>query len=232
MSVALSQSQLSQTSFGFGEQPSQWELDPTHPTESTFQQQQQQSPYQHQHQHNGAFDSVAQDNVFLTGVSGAEAEEGEEEEKRDGENGEGEKAQCRAGDINLTGAGRQWRLLNPVDRYEEAGKSYNSDDMLFYTDTDTPSAHTSRPITPHENNALPPRHFSETEGNVLSSNSRRDPHGAGGISSSSSTVRLIPVPEHVKDPPLKALLQSVSTLDIMKSKAQYSNIAVCRYSSC
>lgn len=222
--MALSQSQLSQGSQGsFGpslrDLPSLWELDPAdpHPTGDSVQ----------------AY--ATEDTVFLTGVGGAEAEneaendgayeaqyESQYEAAFDAEYGAEYEAEARYTDNNYTGAEAE-----ELGIIEDGDETSFPEHAQYYTDgtpTNDSSAYTSRPLTPQENYALPPRHFSETEGVIRG----RGPGGGAGFGDTGNPGRTIPIPDYLKVPPLKALLQSVSTLDILKSKANYPNIAVCR----
>lgn len=212
-SLALSQSQ---GSFGIGDQQhSQWELDPAD----------QQSPvkgsYYPSFNSAGTTQPQAQtqeDNVFLTGVRGDEGNEADEEEQGFQDAGDGY--------LNDEGELGIFEDTDETTSFPEQAVQYYNYETGADRATDL-SAMSSRPLTPGgENFALPPRHYSETE---VVFHADRKTSGLNEFGATRNTGRSIPIPEQLKIPPLRELLQSVSTLDIMKSKAKYPNIAVCRY---
>lgn len=215
-SLALSQSQ---GSFGVGDQQhSQWELDPAddgqqsplkgsfRPIFNTAGPTQQQVP------------APAEDNVFLTGVRGDEGyDDNDGEQGFENEGGEGY--------LNDEGELGIFEDTDETTSFPEQVVQYYNYETGADRATDS-SAMSSRPLTPGENSALPPRHYSETE--AVFHGNRNNTSGWNEFGATRNTGRSIPIPEQLKIPPLKALLQSVSTLDIMRSKAKYPNIAVCR----
>jgi hypothetical protein len=80
----------------------------------------------------------------------------------------------------------------------------------------------SEPFVPQNSTGI--GRFSQISPRWENSNLGRPPLVSNTSRFNAQTVRSIPIPDRLKVPPLKALSQSVSTLDILIAKSNYPNI--------